>query len=69
MKELKIPKTTFNVELTLEEVEYINGWSRNYGGENPALEPTDAKRIRLALFVGTSQLLGINMDDDGTVTE
>ncbi len=69
MKELKTPKTTFDVELTLEEVEYINGWTQNYGGEHPSEEPIDAKRIRLALFVGTSRLLGVNINDDGTITE
>ena len=61
MKEIKQNKT-FIIELTEEEVEYIQGLTQNSINE---LESDDEASKRLAIFVGMSQLLGMPMGDNG----
>lgn len=66
MKEIKIPKSVVTVELTMDEVEYIRNITQNYFG-NIEDEDTKSKEIRKSLFVGSSKILGFNMNDDGTI--
>jgi len=60
MKHIINEPKTFTVELSKEEVQLIKDLTQNCN--------TNAKerKISLALFVGTSRLLGYNMRDDGT---
>jgi hypothetical protein len=66
MREITQPKTSFIVELTKEELEYIRNLSQNYQG-NPENESNIEKKIRMNLFVGSSRLLGFDMNDDGSI--
>jgi hypothetical protein len=65
MKQIIEEPTTFKVELTLEEVEYIRAITQNYIGDPD--EDYDESKIRLGLFVGASRLLGFNMNDNGEI--
>jgi len=61
MKEIKQNKT-FTIELTKDEVKYIQGLTQNSINE---LENNDEASQRLIIFVGMSRLLGMSMDDNG----
>jgi hypothetical protein len=63
MKLKQKPQTTFDVELTLEEVEYIRGLTQN-GTDNESLEQANLRR---GLFVGCMRILGYNINDDGSM--
>ena len=65
MKEIVQPKTTFVVELTLEEVNMIRGLTQNHPED--CLESSAENMVRMSLFVGASRLLGYDMNDDGTI--
>lgn len=63
MKHITPEVTTFTVELTKDEVHAIQGAMQN----PPPHLSTEERSIALNLFVGMSKLLGISMNDDGTV--
>jgi len=65
MKLLPKEETTFNVELTKEEIMYIRSITQN-SMVNPDEEDEGRKKLRLSLFVGASRILGFDVNDDGT---
>lgn len=54
---------TFQVEMTKQELEFIQAICQNPMGDE---SPTD-KDIRKNLFVGASRILGYDMNDDGSI--
>jgi hypothetical protein len=65
MKEILQPKTTFVVELTLDQVTRIRGLTQNY--PEGCFESSNESKVIMSLFVGASRLLGYDMSDDGTI--
>ena len=63
MKHIIPEVTTFTVELTKDEVRTIQAAMQN---PSPNLS-TEESSIAIHLFVGMSKLLGISMNDDGTI--
>jgi hypothetical protein len=63
--ELRETHTTVSVEMTIPEIEYIRRMTQNYmaGSE----ESSTDFQTRLALFVGSSRILGYDMEDDGSI--
>jgi hypothetical protein len=55
--------STFQVELSRQELEFIRAVCQNPLGNDPWEDIT----IRLKLFVGASRILGYNMNDDGSI--
>jgi hypothetical protein len=63
--ELRETHTTVSVEMTLHEIEYIRRMTQNYMA-GPEESSTDFQ-TRLSLFVGSSRILGYDMEDDGSI--
>jgi hypothetical protein len=63
MKHITPEVTTFTVELTKDEVRAIQGAMQN---PPPHLSTEDTK-LAFGLFVGMSQILGLPMNDDGSI--
>jgi hypothetical protein len=55
--------STFQVELSRQELEFIREMCQNPLGD----ESQTDRATRLKLFVGSSRILGWNMNDDGSI--
>ena len=66
MKLVPKEETTFTVELTKDQVKYIRGLTQN-SLVSPEDENGIERDLRLSLFVGASRILGIDMNDDGSI--
>jgi hypothetical protein len=63
MKHITPEVTTFTVELTKDEVQAIQRAMQN----PPSHLSPEESSVALDLFVGMSNLLGMNMNNDGSV--
>ena len=66
MKLVPAEVNKFTVELTKEQVKYIKEFTQN-SLVSPEEENKEEREIRLSLFVGASRILGVDMNDDGTI--
>lgn len=64
MKKLDIEPKIFHVELTKEEVKLINHLTLE---ANKSKINNKYEKTNLELYVGTSRLLGIDINNDGTI--
>lgn len=67
MKEIETKKTVFQVELTRAEIEYIVAMTQNYCGPDIRSEHPKEMEIRRELFIGAAKILGIPINDDGSI--
>jgi hypothetical protein len=54
---------TFQVELSLQELEFIRAMCQNHIED----DSQENNEMRLKLFVGASRILGYDMNDDGSI--